>query len=186
MNSQQEIRTLLEKFQEGYTRRNISQLADFMQLFTPDVEVIGTNGVKPGVDEWYMERDSAADLVKGDWETWGDLRLDQDSVSIHVLGEAGWIAATGTVTKVIGPENYAAFIESIKEFLDKSKLTPEQQLHYILRGGTNTIYELARSEQFVWPFRLTAVVVAQPEGWKFAQMSFSFATTRFPDVRLFD
>lgn len=52
MNPIQEIRLLLHKFQDGYTHRDVSQLDAFMDLFTPDTEVIGTNGVKPGVEEW--------------------------------------------------------------------------------------------------------------------------------------
>ena len=58
------------------------------------------------------------------------------------------------------------------------------QAGYILRGGTNTVYELRRGEHFVWPLRFTAVVVRQADGWKFAQVNFSFPTVFFPDVRI--
>ena len=46
-----------------------------MPLFTEDVEVIGTNGVRPGEAEWYTNREAAKKWVEGDWEGWGDLRL---------------------------------------------------------------------------------------------------------------
>ena len=59
MDPHAEIRALLQTFQDGYTRRDVTQTDDFMELFTSDAEVIGTNGVRPGVDEWYMERASA-------------------------------------------------------------------------------------------------------------------------------
>jgi hypothetical protein len=186
MNPESEIRLLLERFQEGYTRRDLSQTEAFMELFTADAEVIGTNGVRPGVDEWYLDRASARELVEGDWESWGDLRLDLESMSVHSRGEVGWVAATATVTKIIGSENYAAYLEFIKTFLDDPTLSPEQKLLHILRGGTNTLYELRRGEKFVWPLRFTAVVVREAEGWKFAQMNFSFPTIYFPDVRLME
>jgi hypothetical protein len=96
----------------------------------------------------------------------------------------GWIAAAATVTEIIGPEHYASYLESVKKFLNDSDLSAEQKLLYILRGGTNTVYELRRGETFVWPLRFTAVVVRETDGWKFAQMNFSFPTTDFPDVRL--
>jgi hypothetical protein len=48
----------------------------------------------------------------------------------------------------------------------------------------NTVYELRRGQTFVWPLRLTAVVVREAGDWKFAQMNFSFPTVYFPDVRL--
>ena len=184
MNPQEEISLLLQTFQDGYTRRDISRVDTFMELFTSDAEVIGTNGVKPGVDEWYTSRDSARELVEGDWESWGDLRLDLDAASIRVRGDVGWVAASATVSKTIGSENYESFLEFAKNFIETSTLPPEQKLHFILRGGTNTVYELRRGENFVWALRLTAVVVREADGWKFAQMNFSFPTIYFPDVRI--
>jgi ketosteroid isomerase-like protein len=184
MTPHDEIRQLMQTFQEGYTRRDLAQMDSFMQLFTADAEVIGTNGVKPGVDEWYSDRASARELVHGDWEGWGDLRLDLDAMSVHSRGEAGWVAASATVTKAIGTENYQSYLDFVKLFIDDPKLSAEQKLLHILRGGTNTVYELRRGETFVWALRLTAVVVREADGWKFAQMNFSFPTIYFPDVRL--
>jgi len=186
MKQKDEIRSLLQTFQEGYTHRTLAQVDSFMELFTVDAEVIGTNGIRPGMDEWYMDRASARELVSGDWEGWGDLRLDLDSVSIHHRGEVGWVAASATVTKMIGEENYGSYLEFVKGLLDNSKLSPEQKLLHILRGGTNTVYELRRGEKFVWALRFTAVVVHEVDGWKFAQMNFSFPTIYFPDVRIME
>jgi len=186
MNTHQEIRTLLQTFQEGYTKRDISQLDAFMELFTADAEVIGTNGVRPGENEWYQDRASARDLVRGDWESWGDLRLDLDSATINTRENIGWTATTATVTQTIGEENYASYLNFVRDFIDNSVLPAEQKLHYILRGGTNTVYEIRRGEKFVWALRFTAVVVHEADGWKFAQMNFSFPTIYFPDVRLME
>jgi hypothetical protein len=184
MTAQDEIRALLQAFQDGYIRRDVTQVDSFMELFTADTEVIGTNGVKPGVDEWYLDRASARALVAGDWEGWGDLRFEPDTMSIHARGEVGWVAASATVIETIGAENYASYLESVKTFFDDPKLSAEQKLLHILRGGTNTVYELRRGEKFIWPLRFTAVVVREADGWKFAQMNFSFPTIYFPDVRL--
>lgn len=186
MDSKAEIRSLLEKFQDGYIHRDVSKVDAFMELFTVDAEIVGTNGIKPGADEWYMDRASARELVEGDWRGWGDLRLDLDSMSVHSLGDVGWVAATATVTQIIGAENYAAYLEFVKKFLDESKLSAEQKLLYVLRGGTNTVYELRLGEKFVWALRFTAVVLHERDSWKFAQMNFSFPTVYFPDVRLME
>jgi ketosteroid isomerase-like protein len=184
MTSRDEIRTLMQQFQNGYTGRDLTQVDAFMQLFTPDAEVIGTNGQSPGVGEWYMDRASARELVHGDWEGWGDLRLDLDSMSIYERGGVGWVAASATVTKIIGDENYASYLEYVKEYIARNDLTAEQKLLNVLRGGTNTVFELRRGEKFVWVLRFTAVVVRDADGWKFAQMNFSFPTIYFPDVRI--
>ena len=186
MTTHQDIETLLQAFQEGYVHRDVNQLDAFMELFTPDVEIIGTNGTKPGAQEWYTSRDAARELVKGDWEGWGDLRLEMESVNIQTHGDVGWIAVPATVTEIIGDENYASYLDHVKEFIETSSLPPEQKLLSILRGGTNTVYELRRGAKFVWPLRLTAVVVRQVAGWQFGQVHFSFPTTHFPDERILE
>jgi ketosteroid isomerase-like protein len=186
MEPQQEIRALMQTFQDGYTRRDISQVDAFMDLFTPDVEIIGTNGVKPGVDEWYTSRDLARELVEGDWKGWGDLGLNLAEASVKVRGDVGWVALSATVSQTIGSENYASYLEFVQKFIETSPLPAEQKLHFILRGGTNTIYELQRGEKFVWALRFTAVVVKESNKWKFAQVNFSFPTIYFPDVRILE
>ena len=186
MNPHDEILALLQTFQDGYIRRDVSQTDAFMKLFTRDAEVIGTNGTRPGEGEWYVDRDSARELVQGDWEGWGDLRLDMSLLSIHSRGFVGWVAAPATVTQTIGEENYASYLKFVKDYLERTDLSAEQKLLYILRGGTNTVYELRRGEKFVWALRFSAVVVRETDGWKFAQMNFSFPTVYFPDVRLME
>ena len=186
MTAEQEIRELLNAFQAGYTLRDLSQVDAFLELFTEDIEVIGTNGVKPGVDEWYLDRQTAREIVHGDWEGWGDLRLDLDFASIRARGEVGWIAASATVSQTIGADNYESYLNFVRKFLDESTLPAQQKLHYILRGGANTVYEISRGDKFVWPLRLTAVVVRETSGWKFAQLNFSFPTVYFPDVRILE
>lgn len=184
MSADEEIRALMRAFQEGYTRRDLSQVDVFMSLFTEDAEVIGTNGIRPSEGEWYLQRETARELVAGDWESWGDVLLDLDAISITTLDQAAWISAPVTVTKVIGEENFQGYLNFIKSFIDDPSLGAEYKLLHILRGGTNTVFELRRGEKFIWPLRLTAVVVRKPEGWKFAQMHFSFPTIYFPDVRI--
>jgi len=77
-------------------------------------------------------------------------------------------------------------LEFVRNLLDDTELSAEQKLLHILSGGTKTVYELRRGEKFVWALRFTAVVVREADGWKFAQMNFSFPTIYFPDGRLMD
>lgn len=179
-----EIQALLAAFQEGYTQRDTSRLDAFMELFTPDAEVIGTGGITPGEGEWHTNRETTRGLVKSDWESWGKLRIDLDSASIKASSTTGWIAAKATVTLTIGAENYAAYLEYIQDYLGTSSEPAQQKLHFILRSGTNTLYELERGDLFIWPLRFTAVVVWDAQVWKFAQVNFSFPTTHYPDVRI--
>lgn len=180
------ILALLDAFQAGYTARDIGKIDTFMGLFTEDAEVIGTNGSFPGEAEWYLDRSGAAELVRGDWESWGDVALDIGRARIQRRGGVGWLSVPATVTKRIGEENYQSYLEYVKSYMETPDLSAKQKLLNILRGGTNTLFELNRGETFIWPVRITAVVVEDGAGWRFAQMTFSFSTTYFPDVRLLD
>ena len=165
MSDIDQIRLVLQRFQDGYTRRDVTTVDEFMQLFADDgLEVIGTNGVKPGVDEWYVDKAGARELVKGDWEGWGDLRLDVEGAHIQVRGEVAWLATSATVSMTIGAEdNYRGYLQRIKDVIDQEGPSAEIKLLDILRGGSNTLYELRRGEQFVWPLRFTAVLVRQAD-----------------------
>ncbi|MCE1169093.1 MAG: nuclear transport factor 2 family protein [Sphingobacteriia bacterium] len=185
MSAYKEILELINQFQKGYIERDIKNLEDFMNLFADDIEIIGTNGSSPGKDEWYLNKEGVKELVRGDWEDWGDLLIKLDEVRIREKNGVGWITLPGTVTRSIGEENYQSYLEYVKEYIEKTDIPAKQRLHNILRGGTNTVFELNRGEKFVWPIRITAVVVKEENKWKFTQMSFSFSTIYFPDVREF-
>jgi hypothetical protein len=185
----EQVRAVLQRFQDGYTQRDASRVDEIMTLFADDAEVIGTNGIRPGISEWYTDRAGARGLVLGDWEGWGDLRLDVAGAHIQTRGDVAWLTAYGTVTQTIrAAENYASYVQHIRRVIDQAGLSAEEKLLDILHGGSNTLYELRRGEQFVWPLRFTAVLVWQgdaPNGaWLFQQMQFSFPTTRFPDERI--
>jgi ketosteroid isomerase-like protein len=181
-----QVRQTLQRFQDGYTRRDSSYLDEFMRLFvdSDELEVIGTNGVKPGLEEWLLGMEGVRDLIQSDWQFWGDVQLDVDGARIHVRRDVAWLATSGTVTTTLpADEGYQDFLEHAKGIIDREGMSPEEKLLYILRGGTNTVYELHRGEEFVWALRFTAVLVKQGGGWKFHQAQYSFPTIYLPDVR---
>jgi len=182
----EQVRSVLQRFQDGYTQHDAAALDEFMRLFADEaLEVIGTNGVQPGVDEWYLDKAGTRGLVKGDWEGWGDVQLDVEGAHIQLRGEVAWLATSATVSMTIGAEeNYRGYLQRIKDLIDQDGSSAEMKLLDILRGGSSTLYELRRGEQFVWPLRFTAVLLRQADGWRFQQMQFSFPTTRFPDERI--
>ncbi len=188
----QAVRDTLQKFQDGYERRDTSQLENFRALFVPedDLEIIGTGAIETGDDEWCLGLDAACDLIENDWEGWGDLALDVADARIHVLGDAAWLATTGKVSMDLDPtQTIQDYLSYMQEVAGDESLAPQARLVEILRGATNTLYEADRGKQYIWPLRFTAVLVRRPGGgngsgrWLFHQIQFSFPTTRFPDVR---
>ena len=64
--------------------------------------------------------------------------------------------------------------------IDQAGLSAEEKLLDILRGGSNTLYELRRGEQFVRPLRFTAVLVRQADGWRFPTNAVLFSHHALP------
>ena len=188
LSSIEQVRQVLERFQDYYTHRDPTLLEDFLELLAgDDLEVIGTNGIRPRQGEWYLGQAAARELFLGDWQSWGDLRLDVPEARIHVLGQVAWLSTTATVAMTIpADQNIPDYLAFVRKYLDTDGPSAEEKLLYILRGGNNTLFELRRGERFTWPLRFTAVLIRQEAGWKFHQIQFSYPTIYFPDIRIFD
>jgi hypothetical protein len=184
----EQVRQVLQRFQDAYTRRDPTLLTPFLELLADDaLEVIGTNGIQPGKGEWYLGKTAAKELFLGDWQNWGDLRLDVTNARIRVNVKTAWLSAFGTVKMTIAAEqNYENYLALIKRYIDSENASAKEKLLYILRGGSNTLYELQRGECFTWPLRFTAVLTLQGTDWLFQHMQFSFPTMYFPDARILE
>lgn len=186
-NSHEEVRKLLQRFQDGYTRRDLGQVEAFMELFIPgeEVEIVGTAAVRPGDDEWCLGRAAVRQLIARDWEFWGEVVYDVAGARIHVQGEAAWLSTTGMVTDTIPHEaRYRGYQDYVRAVLEEKGLSERQRTLDIIRLGMDILHGLAGPERLCWPFRLTAVAVRQQGEWRLAQMQFAFATTRSPDERI--
>ena len=182
----EQVRETLQRFQDYYTRRDPALLDTFLELLADDdLEVIGTNGSQPGKEEWYLGKAEAREIFLGDWQGWGDVRLDVPGARIRANGKTAWLSASGTVSMTIPAEkNYADYLSFVRQYLDTDSASAEEKLLYILRGGSNMLYELRRGEKFIWPLRFTAVLALHGADWKFRHMQFSFPTLYFPDARI--
>ncbi len=102
-------------------------------------------------------------------------------------GEVGWLSTTAAVSMTIkAADSYRDYLKYVRNLLDSEgdpSRSEESKVYEILRSGSNTLAEMQRGEHFVWPLRFTALLVHEAGAWRFHQMQFSFATTRYPDVR---
>ncbi len=84
----------LQKFQDGYTRRDVKQLDIYMNgVFSRERPVV--LGTMPG--EIYAGYPEVARLIRGDWESWGDCRFRLDQTQVSAVGNVAWFATVGSV-----------------------------------------------------------------------------------------
>lgn len=99
MNQIESVRGVLQRFQDGYTARDLSKLDEFMQLFvqSDEIEMIGVGASKRGGPEWFQGLASVREIVEGDWTYWGDVRLNLEGAKITVLGSVAWLSTDGVL-----------------------------------------------------------------------------------------
>jgi len=90
-----EVIQQLKRFQEGYTKRDVSKVQTFAeQLFSKDnIVIIGTEGLH----ETCIGYKEAANLIETDWKGWGDCRFLMDNAQISAFGDTAWFSTIGTV-----------------------------------------------------------------------------------------
>ena len=93
MENKISVRAALQKFQDGYTPRDVSKLDEFMQLFVQDdsIEMISVGASKRAANEWFEGLSRIREIVENDWMYWGDVRFDVEGAKITVQGEAAWL-----------------------------------------------------------------------------------------------
>jgi len=93
-STRREIIDQLNKFQDGYSNRDTSQVKTFMEsLYSrKNVLILGTNP-----NEIFSGYERASSLVKSDWESWGDCKFNVDSANISSAGDIAWFSTRGYV-----------------------------------------------------------------------------------------
>ena len=93
-STRKEIIGQLNKFQDGYSNRDTSQVKTFMEsLYSrKNVLILGTNP-----NEIFSGYERASSLVKSDWESWGDCKFNGDSANISSAGDIAWFSTRGYV-----------------------------------------------------------------------------------------
>jgi len=89
-----EILTQLNHFQDGYTRRDLSQVDSFVaHVFSGEnILVLGTMP-----DEIYDTQRDVEKLIYSDWNAWGDCTFLMENAHISSSGQVAWFSTIGFV-----------------------------------------------------------------------------------------
>ena len=164
------VRSTLQKFQGGYTERQVSNLDEFMQLFVPseDVEMIGIGASQRAANEWFEGLDRVREIVENDWRYWGDVRLDVEGAKITLHGAVAWLSTTGTLTQTEAFDTAIHFhLDDMKAILSREDLSVDDRLMEATHYGLRRLRERAKGLGHCWPFTFTAVLLQDGAGWRF-------------------
>lgn len=184
-----EITAFLKILQEGYTKRDINLIDSYMdQLFDRNQEVIvlGTSD-----EEWYFNFDEARELIKSDWEWWGDVSISIDDAIISSSDDIAWLSASGSVgyTFNTSEENYTRWLTFVEKFVKEGREFDGKALKVGLLEMNWKLNHLMHDwgkprREYLSPIRFTAVLKKSLGRWVFKQIQFSLPAPYLPDIRI--
>lgn len=175
-DSRQEVRKVLQRFQDGYTARDSSRLDSFMDLFAAieETEMIGISAAVRGENEWFQGPEQIREIVESDWTYWGDVVLDVDDAKINVLDKVAWLSACGVVVQTDTHDKAMPFyVRQMVDLFEEEGMDPDMQLMEATHFGLRRLRERRLGMGYRWPFVLTAVLVRQASDWRFAAIHWS-------------
>jgi hypothetical protein len=173
-----EVQQVLQRFQDGYTARDIAKLDEFMQLFVlgDDVELIGIGASARNQNEWFQGTERIRDIIESDWQYWGDVRLEVKEAKVTVKDDVAWLSTVGTIlqTDHIHTADVTGFtLKQMKDILDDESLSQRGRLVEAAHFGIRRWREREKPAGYPWPFVFTAVLVKQEGQWRFHTIHWS-------------
>jgi hypothetical protein len=175
-HSVEEVRAVLQCFQDGYGARDVTKLDEFMTLFAPDedIELIGVGAAKRAANEWFVGSAAIRDIIEGDWTYWGNVELDVAGAQIHVRGEVVWLSTTGAVVQTQAFDRaLPQYLQQMKAILENGEFDPDTQLIEATHFGMRRLRERSKGVGYAWPFTFVAVLIESSGAWRFHTIHWS-------------
>ena len=172
----EEVRATLQRFQDGYTARDVARIEAFMRLFASeeDIELIGIGAARRSANEWFVGPAAIRDIVEGDWTYWGNVELDVPGAQIHVRGEVAWLSTTGAVIQTQAFDRaLPQYLQQMKTILEDDSLDPDTQLMEATHFGMRRLRERSKGQDHAWPFTFVAVLIHSDGAWRFHTIHWS-------------
>lgn len=181
-NVQIVIRNTLKKFQDGYTKRDLSLIPQFIdELISKenDALIVGT-----GDGEWCMGKEEIGELFLIDWEYWGDFILDIEHAIISSYGDVAWVTTTAILHKKIKYDTlYNNCINKVNTTLSGEECSKDKLVH-MLKTISGCLYEGNFGDEVIRPIRFTGVLIKEDDRWKFHNIHFSYPIAPPTDYRI--
>jgi hypothetical protein len=171
-----QVRNILQQFQDGYMKRDLDQLDSFMGLFAQnqDVELIGIGAAERGGYEWFEGLDKIKEIIQSDWEYWGEVSIDVQGAKISVNGDIAWLSTTGKLEQTAASGTALSFyLEQMKHILGDNDRNVDEKLIEATHFGMRRLRERLKGLGHQWPFVISAVLLRVEDQWGFQTIHWS-------------
>jgi ketosteroid isomerase-like protein len=177
-----EIRKVLQIFQDGYTKRDIGYVDEYMkEVFLPDEDlvVIGTDA-----EELCLGIDATRGIVESDWKYWGNFKLNAEDAIICVNGDVAYFTTKAMLDRRISNDTILLWISESAKYTLRSEEAPKHKLMKVLHDTLDFLYENEKGETFITPMRFSGVLVKKEGRWLIQHVQYSDYADGKPGVRI--
>lgn len=170
--SREGIVQLLKDFQEGYHKKDIQNISQFVEkLFVVDEPVYyGTSGM-----EQFIGRESISHLIELDWRYWGVLTINFDQLKIHCSDNYGdFITTAALVWDVSQKDRLQRWYGDIADcaFPPEGE-SDSRTARKVLMKTAQYFSELAEGERHHYQLRISGAARKVDGIWKITSMHMS-------------
>ncbi|MCP4425931.1 MAG: nuclear transport factor 2 family protein [Chloroflexi bacterium] len=170
------VRTILQKFQDGYKERNLEELDQFLALFisNDDVELIGIGASERGGHEWFEGIEKVREIIQSDWTYWGNVEIDVAGAKISVKGDVAWLTTAGFLEQTdTFDKALPIYLEQMTEILNEKEKDADERLLEASHYGVRRLRERLKGVGYQWPFVISAVLQQDAGQWRFHTIHWS-------------
>ncbi|MDF2534675.1 MAG: hypothetical protein K0R18_832 [Bacillales bacterium] len=180
-----QITEMVQFIKQYYIERNPENIEKLQNLLFDANEapiIIGTS-----TDEWCFGIEQANQLFLSDWEGWGNVSIDMDTLTIEEVGSMAWFHVKSGVEFCFedSVEKYVRYMDSVLRIAknDKTPLAKAGEITWLL---SHLLHSRESGERkYIWDMTITGIVqiIEGRPIVKVMQFSLPVKAT-FPDVRI--
>jgi len=180
-----EVKCVLEKFQVGYTKKEIANIDFFVnEMFSKrdGLVVLGS-----GMNQWAFNLEDTKKIIEKHWSEknnyFKEMNFKFEEAKIFANENVAWVVTVGNINNMIlENEQIEKAITKVKDVLNKEEKSQENAI-FAARTIADTLREIDKGENYIWPFRFTSVLIKEDSTWRFHQMQFSLDSVSFWQYR---
>lgn len=181
-NNKEQVKETLVKFQNGYEKRNIDEVNNFVNELFVDSDntlIIGT-----GNGEWCKGLEEIKELIQIDWFYWGNFELDLNNVFINANDEFATVATTAVLQKEYQDGKLSELnINRIRTIID-SESTDSEKIYKSLKSIAYFLHEENIGNDVKRKVRFSASLKNENGNWKFSDIHFSYPVSPPTDIKI--
>jgi len=183
-NTYQKILKLLSTLQEGYIKRDLEHVESIVdEIFScgDELLILGTAS-----SEVFTGREGAIELLRDDFEYWGDFKMDLSTLITGPSQGLVWFSVKGKVKYTFEhtDERDKGYINFIKDKLNDKTMSNEQKAGFINWVLTlNYHRHLGNPREYWWPCTVVGACKLIDGEYKISNLVFSMDKSIFPDER---